>query len=114
MIYQVNPRLHKEQAVATGWSQLLPTVPQECVAELKQKNTVMFYVKELHKPWPWQHNVPRLLIQNAVIDPNQWEQTETAKNRYLLLPNSSVVLPFLLYPRKENDFPVWLLLPQSL
>ena len=29
--YQSNPTLHTEQTVATGRSQLLPTVPQECV-----------------------------------------------------------------------------------
>ncbi len=65
----------------------------------------MLYISGLHTPWPQQDNGSRSLILNAVIDLNQGEQTETVKNRYLLLSNSPVALSSLLYPQKE-DFPV--------
>ena len=69
---------------------------------MKQKETVMLYISELHTPGPPLDNGPRSLILNAVIDPNQGEQAETVKNRYLLLSNSPVVLSSLSYSQKRR------------
>lgn len=75
----------------------------------------MLYISRLHRLWPDPDNGPRSLILNAVIDPNQGEETETVKNRYLLLYNSPVVLSSLLYPQREGGKKTFLfdfLLPQ--
>lgn len=62
----------------------------------------MLYISGLHTVWPGQDNGPRSLILNAVIDPSQREQTETVKNRYLLLSIALLFCPPFDIRRKKR------------